>query len=55
MKCDSTQLTHGSHQYYRLRDEVISDVRAVLSGRFLADQVPNRYVVESGRRYRIGS
>ncbi len=52
--CDSTQFDHGNHQYYRIRPEVIADVRAVLSGRFLPDQIPGRTVVESGRRYRIG-
>ncbi|WP_404383415.1 alpha/beta hydrolase [Caenispirillum salinarum] len=29
---DWTRLTHGRHQYYRLRDEVVTDVRAVLAG-----------------------
>jgi esterase/lipase superfamily enzyme len=52
--CDSTEFSHGNHQYYRIRTEVIGDIRAVLSGRFLPDQIPNRSVVESGRRYRIG-
>ena len=54
--CDEVNATvplHANHQYYRLRKEVIDDVRAVLSGRFLPDQVPRRVVVESGRRYRI--
>ncbi len=50
---DDTKITHGNHQYYRIRKEVIADVRAVLSGRFPNDQVPNRVTVESGRRYRI--
>jgi esterase/lipase superfamily enzyme len=50
---DFTTVPHGNHQYYRLRREVLTDVRAVLSGRFLPDQVPKRVVVESGRRYRI--
>jgi esterase/lipase superfamily enzyme len=50
---DFTTIPHGNHQYYRLRPEALADVRAVLSGRFLPDQVPGRVVVESGRRYRI--
>ncbi|HJS33089.1 MAG TPA: alpha/beta fold hydrolase [Alphaproteobacteria bacterium] len=50
---DSTTPAHGNHQYYRLRPEVIADVRAVLSGRFLPDQVPHRFPIEGGRRYRI--
>jgi esterase/lipase superfamily enzyme len=29
---DDTELTHGNHQYYRLRDEVIEDVTATLRG-----------------------
>jgi esterase/lipase superfamily enzyme len=52
-ECDATEkLTHVNHQYYRLRPEVIADVRAVLAGR-LPDQIPARKVVESGRRYRL--
>lgn len=50
---DFTTIPHGNHQYYRLRPEVIADVRAVLTGNHLPDQVPGRVVVESGRRYRI--
>jgi esterase/lipase superfamily enzyme len=50
---DFTLPLHANHQYYRLRPEVIADVRAVLTGRFRPDQVPRRLVVESGRRYRI--
>ncbi|MBL9138381.1 MAG: alpha/beta fold hydrolase [Verrucomicrobiales bacterium] len=52
-RCDHTKTAHANHQYYRIRKEVIADVRAVLSGRFLPDQVPGRLEVESGRRYRI--
>lgn len=52
---NATTIAHGNHQYYRIRREVVDDVRAVLSGRFLPDQVPRRTVVESGRRYRIGA
>ena len=52
-KVSSTDIGHGNHQYYRLRKEVIADVQHVLSGRFRADEVPGRLVVEPGRRYRI--
>lgn len=54
-KVDSTVPVHVNHQYYRIRPEVIADVQAVLTGRFLPDQVPGRVTVESGRRYRIES
>jgi esterase/lipase superfamily enzyme len=50
--CDDTIFEHIRHQYYRLRREVIADVRAVLAGR-TPDQIPQRAVVESGRRFRI--
>jgi esterase/lipase superfamily enzyme len=50
---DFTQVAHVNQQYYRLRPEVITDVRHLLSGRFRPDAVPGRVVVESGRRYRI--
>jgi len=50
---DSTSLTHGNHQYYRLRQEVIEDVRHVLSGRMPVDRIPHRQPVEPGRRYRL--
>ena len=52
-KFDFTDVAHGNHQYYRLRDEVIKDVRQVLEGRSEPDEVEGREVVESGRRYRI--
>jgi esterase/lipase superfamily enzyme len=48
-----TELAHARHQYYRLRPEVLADVRAVLSGVFSPDQVPRRVAVDPGRRYRI--
>lgn len=54
-KVDVTEPDHGNHQYYRLRAEVIADVRHVLDGRLEADEIPGRRVVESGRRYRIES
>ena len=50
---DFTGIEHANHQYYRIREEVIRDVRATLAARLPPDQVPNREVVESGRRYRI--
>lgn len=52
-KVDETEPLHACHQYYRIRKEVVDDVRAVLSGRFRPDEVPNRVTTESGRRYRI--
>jgi len=55
VKVDSTELSHGNHQYYRLRKEVIADVRNVLTGRYRPDEVPGRKAVEPGRRYRIDS
>ncbi len=44
----------GFRRGYRLRPEVIADVRQVLDGRLEPDEIPGRQVVESGRRYRIG-
>ena len=52
-KFDFTDVAHGNHQYYRLRPEVIKDVREVLDGRLEPDEIDGRDVVESGRRYRI--
>ena len=50
---DKTKLTHINHQYYRIRPEVIRDVRAVLSGIERPETLPWRETVESGRRFRI--
>jgi esterase/lipase superfamily enzyme len=50
---DKTELLHVNHQYYRLRNEVIQDVRAILSGIERPDTLPWREVIEPGRRYRI--
>ena len=52
---DKTEFFHVNHQYYRLRKEVIKDVRAILSGHHWADPeaFPWREVIERGRRYRI--
>ena len=52
-RVDKTTIAHANHQYYRLRKEVIRDVRAVLSGETMLDAIPGRQVVEPGRRYRI--
>lgn len=52
-KVNSTELFHGRHQYYRLRGEVIADVRHVLAGTLRPDEIPTRDVIEQGRRYRI--
>ncbi len=52
-KVDFTKPEHGNHQYYRLRPEVIADVRQVLDGRLELEEFPKRTVVEAGRRYRI--
>lgn len=51
-KVDETELLHGNHQYYRLRKEVIGDVRQVLAG-VLPDEIAGRVVVEPHRRFRI--
>jgi esterase/lipase superfamily enzyme len=50
---DKTELPHVNHQYYRLRKEVIQDVRAILSGLARPEDFAWREVVEPGRRYRI--
>lgn len=50
---DFTALTHGNHQYYRLREEVIRNVRHILSGADRLDEVPGRIPIEPGRRYRL--
>ncbi len=49
---DVTKLTHGNHQYYRLREEVITDVQAVLAGRH-PEEVPRRTRLVHPRRYMI--
>lgn len=48
---DDTQLSHGNHQYYRLRREVIDDVRGVLQGA-PPDAIPNRKGM-GANRFRI--
>jgi esterase/lipase superfamily enzyme len=52
-KVNGTKLAHGNHQYYRIRPEVISDVRLVLAGRLSPEEMPTRELVEPNRRYRI--
>ena len=49
---DVTKLTHANHQYYRLRDEVIRDVQAVLAGR-RPEEIPDRARLVHARRYLI--
>jgi len=44
---------HVRHQYYRLHPEVLDVWRAVLIGRYTADQVPNRTKLSGKRQYRI--
>lgn len=39
---DSTTATHANHQYYRLRPEVISDVKQVLAGKRPEEIVPRK-------------
>lgn len=50
---DKTELAHVNHQYYRLRKEVIQDVRAIMSGIERPDTFAWREIIEPGRRYRI--
>jgi len=52
---DGSELEHGNHQYYRLRKEVIADVRAVLAGPGTPGLIKGREVVEPGRRYRLAA
>ncbi len=51
-RVDSTLPEHGSHQYYRIRREVIDDVKAVIAGTPL-DQLPGRKPVRPGRSWRL--
>ncbi len=50
---DYTDLAHGKHQYYRLRREVIADVKQVLAGKLPPERIPERETVEPARRFRI--
>lgn len=49
---DTSAWKHGRHQYYRLRPEVISDVRQVIAGK-APDQIDGRTPLRAGRLYRI--
>ncbi|MGE0499856.1 MAG: alpha/beta hydrolase [Rhizobiaceae bacterium] len=49
---DDTILSHGRHQYYRLRSEVIVDVQATLAGT-AADPRKWRVIKKAGRSWRI--
>jgi len=50
----STETAHARHQYYRIRQEVFTDVRQVLHG-LSPDQVQGRISLQQGRRYRLSS
>jgi esterase/lipase superfamily enzyme len=47
-----TILSHGRHQYYRLRREVVEDVVATLKGEPLDDR-PGRIALRPGRSWRL--
>ena len=49
---DETDFLHANHQYYRLREEVIGDVRQVLAG-LEAGEVQGRKRLEHRNRYMI--
>jgi esterase/lipase superfamily enzyme len=49
---DNTAAGHGNHQYYRLREEVIEDVRQVLSGKPF-DAIEGRVRTARSRSFRI--
>lgn len=51
---DWTELNHGRHQYYRLREEVIHDVRQVLEG-VPTEEFDGREFVPDRRAWRIKS
>jgi esterase/lipase superfamily enzyme len=51
-RVDWTELSHGRHQYYRLRKEVISDVVATLKG-LPQDGRANRHEIRPGRSWRL--
>ena len=51
-KVSDTRTTHGNHQYYRLRSEVISDVVATLRGKPQQGRA-NRVETRPGRSWRI--
>jgi len=49
---DETILEHGRHQYYRVRSEVIGDIKQVLAG-VPAERVAGREPIIPGRSWRI--
>lgn len=49
---DRTEIAHANHQYYRLRTEVIADVRAVLAGQ-RPEEMLDRKPLAHPRRYLI--
>lgn len=49
---DETEFLHANHQYYRLREEVIADVRQVLAG-LEAGEVQGRKRLDHRNRYMI--
>lgn len=51
-KVDFTEFAHGRHQYYRLRDEVLSDVASTLQG-VPAINRANRDPIRPGRSWRL--
>jgi len=53
-RVDWTTLEHGRHQYYRIRPEVIADIKEVLKGT-PPGEIPNREPVIPGRSWRITS
>lgn len=51
-RVDWTIVEHGRHQYYRIRPEVIADIKEVLRGTAPAD-IPARETVMPGRSWRL--
>jgi esterase/lipase superfamily enzyme len=50
--CETLSPLHGNHQYYRIRPEVLADVKQVMAGKG-PDQITNRTPIRAGRQYRI--
>jgi esterase/lipase superfamily enzyme len=51
---DETILEHGRHQYYRIRKEVIGDIRAIIAGTSPdAIAETRRHVIRPGRSWRL--
>jgi esterase/lipase superfamily enzyme len=49
---DETVFEHGRHQYYRIREEVVGDIKPVLAG-VAPEQVEGREPIIPGRSWRI--